>query len=84
MLLRVTAQVGVNGLVPELLDSIPILDLSTLQEEAHIVRLLLRLRLLSDVEVQLRVAKLVFLANSSLLRTWEKDFVKTREIAHVS
>ena len=69
MLLRVTAQVRVNGLVPELLNSVPILDLSTLQQEAHIVRSLLVLRIFANVKVQLGVAKLVFFADSTLLRT---------------
>ena len=67
MLFWVTAQIRMNGLVPELFNAIPIGDLSTLEEEADIVALLFALSFLTDVEVEFGVAEVVFLANTSLL-----------------
>ena len=66
MLLWVTTQIRVDGLVPELFDAIPVLDLFALQNLAKLVRWFI-LSLISDKEVQLRVAKRIFLSNSSLL-----------------
>ena len=77
MLLWVAPQVGVNRSVPELLNAVPVLDLTTLQDIDHFVRGMLALRLFSDVEVQLRVVKVVFLANPSFLKlSKQKELVR--------
>jgi len=64
--LRVTPQVGVDGLVPELLDTVPVCDLAALEQEADIVSLFLALRLLANVEVELRVVEQIFLESCFL------------------
>ena len=53
MLLGVAPQVGVDRSVPELLNAVPVLDLTTLQDVYYIMRGVLALCLLSDKEVQL-------------------------------
>lgn len=71
-----------DSLVPKLLDAVPILDLSTFEQKAHIVRLLLSLCLLTDEEVQLGVAKLILLSNSTLLYKHKSDTVRSSISQH--
>ena len=56
-----------DRLVPELLNTVPILDLSALQQPAKLVSSAFCLRLFADIEVELRVVEHVPLANSFLL-----------------
>ena len=67
MLCRVSTEIRVDGLVPELLNTVPVLDLSTLQKVAQIVTLSLLLGLISNVKVELWVVKVVSRVDSSLL-----------------
>ena len=53
--------------VPELFNTVPVSDLTTLEQIAELVRLSPLLSLISDVEVQLWVVEVVFLSDSSLL-----------------
>ena len=57
MLLRVASQIGVNGLVPEFLNTVPVLNLSALQEPVKLVGLAARLGLFADVEVEFRIVE---------------------------
>lgn len=57
MLLRVTPEVRVDRLMPELLDAVPVLDLSALQQETHLVSVFLRLCLFANEEVKLCVVE---------------------------
>ena len=61
-----------DGLVPELFNTIPVLNLATLEQKADIVRLLFRLGRLANEKVKLRVAKLILLADSTLLKVFKK------------
>ena len=67
MLCRISTEIRVDGLVPELLNTVPVLDLSTLQKVAQIVTLSLLLGLISNVKVELWVVKVVSRVYSSLL-----------------
>ena len=67
MLLGVASQIRVNRLVPEFLDTVPVLYLSALQEPIKLVSLAARLGLFTYIEVKLRVVEQVLFTNSSLL-----------------
>ena len=68
MLLWITTQEGVDRLVPEFLNTIPILDLSALQNVDDLVSVTFLLCFLSDKEVKLTVREVVSLSNASLLQ----------------
>ena len=61
VLLWLTPQVRVDRLVPELLNAVPVLDQTTLEDLAESVGLLVSPGLLSNVVVEIWVVKLVSL-----------------------
>jgi len=56
-----------NRLVPELFNTVPILNHTGFEKIADFVSSLLQLSLITDEEIQLRVVEHVFLADSSCL-----------------
>lgn len=61
VLLWLTPKVGVNGLVPELLDAIPVFDEAAFENLTEGVGLLVIPGFLPNIVVQVRVVELVFL-----------------------
>lgn len=69
VLLWLAPQIGIHGLVPELLDSLPVLDLARLENVAKLVSFRVLDSFVTDEEVQLRVVQLArwFLNNTQLI-----------------
>ena len=67
MIFGVASQVRLDRLVPELLNSFPVLDLTALEQVADIVRSALGKSLVSDEVVQLWVVKDSLFVDSTLL-----------------
>ena len=67
MLLWLASELGVNGSVPELLHSFPVLDLPASYYILQVVRLLVQESVVSNVEVKLRVLELLVLSCSASL-----------------
>ena len=55
--------------MPKLLNAVPVLDLATLEQEAHVVRATLLLSFITNEKVKLWVVEVVSLANPTLLST---------------
>ena len=58
-----------NRLMPELFNTVPVLNLTALQQITNVVAALVCSGLISDKEIELRIVKVVFFGNSAFLLT---------------